>query len=200
MMGRLAGLMVKLKSCRTGESRRPWETGMTGAHERNGGPTAQRSKPKMGISCLTNNERFEIMGEIQDNETSLQILRCNHILHLYRCTSGTVERIANFAMDAASFNELNGQPKPRGNPRKFEVTTAVNKMMENIFPDLKPNSDTYRRRRAVLQFRRSGQRLGILAKCFGDAVLSLLHFDRSGTVVILIMCFVTSRTSARSIL
>ncbi|KAF4770966.1 hypothetical protein HAV15_012605 [Penicillium sp. str.  len=56
-------------------------------------------------------------------------------------------------------------------------------MMENIFPELEPNTAIYKRkRRAVLQFRKFGQRLDILGECFGDAVISLLHFDRAGDV------------------
>lgn len=104
-------------------------------------------------------------------------------MHLYRCTGGTVGHSANFAIEAASFDELDGQPKARGNPRKIKVATAVNKMMENIFPELEPNTAIYKRkRRAVLQFRKFGQRLDILGECFGDAVISLLHFDRAGDV------------------
>ncbi|KAJ9483216.1 hypothetical protein VN97_g10195 [Penicillium thymicola] len=56
-------------------------------------------------------------------------------------------------------------------------------MMRNIFPDLERSSDIYRRkRRVVLDCRRFGQRLHILAERFGDAVLSLIHFDRSTEV------------------
>ncbi|OQD74983.1 hypothetical protein PENANT_c165G04979 [Penicillium antarcticum] len=132
---------------------------------------------------LTIHERFEIIGEIQDNTAFLQILRCNHILHLYRCTGSPVGRTSKFVIEAASHDELIGQPRARGNPRKIEVATAVNKMMRNIFPDLEPDSVLYRRkRRAVLEIRKFGQRLHSLAERFGDAVLSLLHFDRSGAV------------------
>jgi hypothetical protein len=129
---------------------------------------------------LTVHERFEIIGEIQDNATFLQILRCHHILYLYRCTGRPVERTSNFPIQAAPHNELIGQPRPRGNPRNIEVAIAVDKMMENIFPDLEPDSAVYKsKRRAMLGFRKFGERLHILAECFGDAILSLLHFDRS---------------------
>jgi hypothetical protein len=129
---------------------------------------------------LTINERFKIIGEIHENAAFLQILRCNHILHLYRCTERPVGRTSDFAIEAAPHDELIGQPRARGNPRKIEVATAVNKMMENIFPDLEPDSAAYKsRRRTMLGIRKFGQRLHILAECFGDAILSLLHFDQS---------------------
>ncbi|KAF9252812.1 hypothetical protein CBS147339_1332 [Penicillium roqueforti] len=131
---------------------------------------------------LTIHERFEIIGEIQDNAAFLQILRCNHILHFYRCTCSPVERTSKF-IELASKDELIGQPRARGNPRKMEVAKVVNEMMRDVFPDLEPNSAVYKsKRRKMLGFRKFGQRLHILADCFGDAVLSILHFDRSGDV------------------
>ncbi|OQD98353.1 hypothetical protein PENSOL_c009G06239 [Penicillium solitum] len=145
------------------------------------GPSVQRRR---WVSReLTIYERFEIIGEIQDNAAFLQILRCNHILHFYRCTCSPVGGTSKFAIELASNDELIGQPRARGNPRKIEAATAVNKMMRDIFPDLEHNSAIYKsRRRKMLGFRKFGQRLHILADCFGDAVLSLLHFDRSGDV------------------
>ncbi|KAJ5950268.1 uncharacterized protein N7479_008681 [Penicillium vulpinum] len=129
---------------------------------------------------LTINERFKIISEIHENAAFLQILRCNHILHLYRCTGRSVGHSSNFAIEATPQDELIGQPRARGNPRKIEVAIAVNKMMENIFPDLKPGSTLYTsKRRVMLEFRKFGKRLHILAEFFGDAILCLLHFDRS---------------------
>ncbi|KAJ5346957.1 uncharacterized protein N7506_000210 [Penicillium brevicompactum] len=145
------------------------------------GPSVQRRR---WVSReLTIYERFEIIGEIQDNAAFLQILRCNHILHFYRCTCSPMGRTSRFAIELTSNNEVIGQPRARGNPRKIEAATAVNKMMRDFFPDLEHNSAIYKsRRRKMLGFRKFGQRLHILADCFGDAVLSLLHFDRSGDV------------------
>ncbi|KAL2695941.1 hypothetical protein AAEP93_003241 [Penicillium crustosum] len=97
--------------------------------------------------------------------------------------TGPVERTSDFAIMAAPHNNLTGQPRTRGNPRNIEVATAVDKTMRDIFPDLERSSDIYRRkRRAVLDCRKFGQRLHILAECFGHAVLGLIHFDRSGEV------------------
>ncbi|KAK4910733.1 hypothetical protein LTR66_017409 [Elasticomyces elasticus] len=145
------------------------------------GPSVQRRR---WVSReLSIYERFEIIGEIQDNAAFLQILRCNHILHFYRCTCSPVGSTSRFANELTSNNELIGQPRARGNPRKIEAATAVIKMMRDFFPDLEHNSAIYKsRRRKMLGFRKFGQRLHILADCFGDAVLSLLHFDRSGDV------------------
>lgn len=132
---------------------------------------------------LTNKERFKVIGEIEENTAFLQILRYNHILHFYRHSTGPVERTSDFAIMAAPHNNLTGQPRTRGNPRNIEVATAVDKTMRDIFPDLERSSDIYRRkRRAVLDCRKFGERLHILAECFGHAVLSLIHFDRSGEV------------------
>lgn len=132
---------------------------------------------------LTDKERFKVIGEIEENAAFLQILRYNHILHFYRCSAGPVERTSHFAIMAAPHNELTSPLRTRGNPRNIGVATAVDKMMRNIFPDLERSSDIYRRkRRVVLDCRRFGQRLHILAERFGDAVLSLIHFDRSTEV------------------
>ncbi|KAJ5394010.1 uncharacterized protein N7487_011651 [Penicillium crustosum] len=132
---------------------------------------------------LTNKERFKVIGEIEENTAFLQILRYNHILHFYRHSTGPVERTSDFAIMAAPHNNLTGQPRTRGNPRNIEVATAVDKTMRDIFPDLERSSDIYRRkRRAVLDCRKFGQRLHILAECFGHAVLGLIHFDRSGII------------------
>ncbi|KAJ5150852.1 uncharacterized protein N7482_010104 [Penicillium canariense] len=132
---------------------------------------------------LTNNERFEVIGEIQANETFLEILRWNHILHLYRCSSESVEHTSKAAIIRVSHTEPITQTRTRGNPRKIEVSIVVNRMMGNIFPDLEPGSLIYRRkRREVLEIRKFGQRLHILAAHFGDAIVGLLHFDRSGDV------------------
>ncbi|KAJ5185829.1 hypothetical protein N7491_006301 [Penicillium cf. griseofulvum] len=132
---------------------------------------------------LTNKERFKVIGEIEENAAFLQILRYNHILHFYRCSAGPDERTSAFAIRAASHNELTGQPRTRGNPRNIGVATAVDKMMRDIFPDLESSSAIYRRkRRAVLACRKFGQRLHILAECFGEAFLSLIHFGQSSEV------------------
>ncbi|KAJ5496437.1 hypothetical protein N7463_008424 [Penicillium fimorum] len=153
-------------------------------HTREMGDQLQSVQSRRWVSRdLTNKERFKVIGEIEENAAFLQILRYNHILHFYRCNAKPVECSSDFAVTAAPYNELTGQPRTRGNPRNIGVATAVDKIMRNIFPDLEHSSDIYRRkRRAVLVCRKFGQRLHILAESFGDAVLSLIHFDRSGEV------------------
>ena len=136
---------------------------------------------------LSATERLQIIEEIHDNTVFLQILRYNHTVHLYRCTERPVGCTSNFVIEAASHDELIGQPRARGNPKKMEVATAVNKWMKNIFPGLDPDSKTYTsKRRKILGVRKLGKRLNILAECFGDAILSLLHFDRSADMASLV--------------
>ncbi|CAG8197819.1 unnamed protein product [Penicillium salamii] len=133
---------------------------------------------------LTIQERFEVIGEIQENAAYLQILRYNHILNIYRQSGETAGNNSNFTIIAASHDALVSHPRPRGNPRKIAVAEAVDKMTKKIFPELESGSAIYKRkRRTVLEFRKFGQRLHILAQRFGDAVLSLVHFDRLGDAV-----------------
>ncbi|CAG8048178.1 unnamed protein product [Penicillium salamii] len=132
---------------------------------------------------LTAKEQFQVIGEIQESATFLQILRCNHILNLYRHGGGTAEHTSDFAIMATSQKELVGQPRARGNPRKIEVGKVVDTMTRDIFPELDPSSAIYKRkRRVVLELRKFGQRLHMLTQRFGEAVLGLIHFDRSGDV------------------
>jgi len=140
---------------------------------------------RWAVRELAIHERFEIISQIQDNATFLQILRYNHILHLFRSTGRSVGCSSILAIESVSPGEPTGHPKTRGNPQKIKVAIAVNNMMMNIFPDLEPDSAIYKsRRRSMLGLRKLGERLHMLADRFGDAVLSLLHFDQSGPVMI----------------
>ena len=90
---------------------------------------------------LPNNERFQVIGGIQANATFLQILSWNHILRLYRCSGGPAELTSNSAIVRMSYNKNISQPKQRGNPKKIQASTVVNRMTENMFPDLEHSSD-----------------------------------------------------------
>ncbi|CAG8095623.1 unnamed protein product [Penicillium olsonii] len=130
---------------------------------------------------LTLKDRFEVIGEIQENAAYLQILRCNHILNMYRQSGETAEHSSSFTIWAVPRDVLDSRPRARGNPKNIAVAAAVDKMMEKILPDLESSSAVYKRkRRKVLEFRKLGQRLDILAHRFGDAVLGLIHFDQPG--------------------
>lgn len=135
---------------------------------------------KPGESCmalgpahtLTRAERVHLIATLGHSMSRSQLLRRHHVLQLFkecgRPDASTYE-IVMIPVDLAH------PSNKRGNPMNRSVAEVTARMMQETFPDVKPNTDEYKSKyRWITDIRRLGQRLYMLETRFGGGVLGLI--------------------------
>lgn len=124
---------------------------------------------------LSTKERWYLIGLLGENITWCRLFRMYHVLELYEACGGTRSTDKLILTTPSSFR---GRKRKAGNPLYDAEMQITKKMMEEIFPDLRPDTDGYSEKHAYLKrVRKLGQRLHILTMKFGKGVLGLMLSD-----------------------
>lgn len=136
------------------------------------------SKPKESCMALrprhtlTRAERVHLIATLGHSMSRSQLLRRHHILQLFKeCgrPDASTYRIIIIPVDLAH------PSNKRGNPINQSVAKVTARIMQETFPDVKPNTDEYKSKyRWITDIRRLGQRLYMLETRFSRGVLSLI--------------------------
>jgi hypothetical protein len=130
-------------------------------------------------AALSSKERFDFIVKLDCMVSIFQLLRRYHILELFKdCASTTTPTIGIVLTTSSDFASPS---RRRGNPANRCIADVTVKMMQDAFPAIAPDTDTYRSKyRLMTYIRRLGQRLHILERRFGRGILGLI-IDRGST-------------------
>ncbi|PWY93090.1 hypothetical protein BO94DRAFT_615907 [Aspergillus sclerotioniger CBS 115572] len=123
---------------------------------------------------LSQANRFMLIEKLEDSASTIGLMRWYHIWELFRHCGGpnTVSSSGYANITPATF--FMGQ-KYLGNPVHHDDAKISESMMKDIFPDIEPSSEEYKKHmRRIKRLRKLGQRLHALIEKFGKGVLGLL--------------------------
>ncbi|RAK98155.1 uncharacterized protein BO80DRAFT_480584 [Aspergillus ibericus CBS 121593] len=118
--------------------------------------------------------RYSLIEQLEHSASTMQLMKWYHIYELFRECGGpdTVSSSGYANSTPASFPI--GQ-KCLGNPVHHGDANVSKTMMKDIFPDMDPSTDEYKKQfRRIQKLRKLGQRLHALIDKFGKGILGLM--------------------------
>ena len=104
----------------------------------------------------------------------IKLVKWCHVIKLFKESGGPEARSSTGYVITTATN-FGHQTKTSGNPVNQDDSKVTRSMMKDIFPDLLPTGEAYRRKfSAVKRLRKLGKRLHTLASKFGRGVFGLM--------------------------
>lgn len=123
---------------------------------------------------LTKAERFTLIQNLDRHIIHFQLFRRHHVLELFRESGGLITR-SNCGFVLTTPHNFEMAQNKSGNPSNSAEAEVTVKMMAELFPDIRTDSDVYKSKyRMVTDLRKLGQRLHILERTFGKGILGLM--------------------------
>ncbi|KAF4632573.1 hypothetical protein G7Y89_g5549 [Cudoniella acicularis] len=137
---------------------------------------------EFGGGCdLSLADRVRAIEGIGPNIAYLVLRRRCHIYQLFLdCSKGSRRTSDGFVIDTMQSISMQGGPQI-GNPNNLEDSRITEEILKDVYPDLKPSTDSYqKKRRFVRNLRKLGERFDILVRTFDYGILGLLSWPRGG--------------------
>ena len=114
-------------------------------------------------SGISRKERLHIIQKLDQSATFMQLMRWLHIVELFQeCGGPEAQSYTGYVVNTPA--NFGNQSKMPGNRRNWEDTQVTRSMMLEVFPDIKPTDDMYRKMLPTSKnLRRLGKRLYTLA-------------------------------------
>ncbi|PVH79901.1 hypothetical protein DL98DRAFT_588897 [Cadophora sp. DSE1049] len=108
----------------------------------------------------------------------LFLKRCHTYQLFVDCSKGSRRTSDGFVVDTVQSVLKQGGSR-LGNPQNLEDSTTAEEIIKEVYPNLNPGTDLYRKKkRFVHRLRKLGERFDVLVKSFGYGILGLLSWPR----------------------
>lgn len=138
-------------------------------------------------SGISRKERFDMIQNLDQSATFMQLVKWLHIVELFQeCGGPETRSYTGYVVNTP--DNFGTQMKVPGNRRNWEETQVTLSMMSGVFPDMKCTDERYEKTlRIFKKLRKLGKRLYTLASKFGKAIFVLMLdcIPNSGSMAIL---------------
>lgn len=141
--------------------------------------TSTANKQFGGDRALSLADRVKVIENTGSEIAYLLFLKRCHIYQLFvDCSKDSRKTSDGFVVDTVQ--SLSKQAGSRlGNPQNLEDSTVAEEILKEVYPNLSPGTDLYRKKkRFVHRLRKLGERFDVLVKNFGYGILGLLSWPR----------------------
>ncbi|OCK89555.1 uncharacterized protein K441DRAFT_530435, partial [Cenococcum geophilum 1.58] len=134
--------------------------------------TGDLSEPMQGLSTA---KRLEFIEHLEGNLAYFSLLRRCHILKLFMDNFDPSRQAEGGFIVQTQQSISNTGRKKSGNPSHVAHSEMTKSMIQEIYPELQPNTPGYQTKyRSVSELRKLGKRLHFLTTTFGYGILGLL--------------------------
>lgn len=134
--------------------------------------TGDLSEPMQGLSTA---KRLEFIEHLEGNLAYFSLLRRCHILKLFMDNFDPSRQAEGGFIVQTQESISNTGRKKSGNPSHVAHSEMTKSMIQEIYPELQPNTPGYQTKyRSVSELRKLGKRLHFLTTTFGYGILGLL--------------------------
>ena len=134
--------------------------------------TGDLSEPMQGLSTA---KRLEFIEHLEGNLAYFSLLRRCHILKLFMDNFDPSRQAEGGFIVQTQESISNTGRKKSGNPSHVAHSEMTKSMIQEIYPELQPNTPGYQTKyRSVSELRKLGKRLHFLTTMFGYGILGLL--------------------------